>query len=187
MKIKGFITAKEIREKHISAREIKALCKRGSLIKIKSGLYRNAFMFLNNQSFIDVCMAIPKGVISSFSALSYYNLTTFIPKEVHVDVPSLGRTRKILYPPTKQYQVSRKQLENNVKVVKSGKYSFRIYEVEKVVCDAVKFRNKIGLDITKEVIRETLKNPGINLPKVFKIAKERRVLNKLKEILNFIN
>lgn len=187
MRTKGFITSKEIKKRNLSFRQINALCQNGSLIKIKSGLYRNAEMFLNNQSFIDVCTAIPSGIISRFSALAYYNLTTFVPQYVYVDVAKIGHKRKILYPPTKQYQVDENKLKNNVIKVKEGKYSFRIYEIEKVVCDAVKFRNQIGFDITKEVIKEYLKRKDNNLPKLYKIAKKNKVFKKLNEILSVMS
>ena len=52
----------------LSSRQIQKLVEQGQLLKLKQGLYRNADMFLQDQSFLDVCYAMPYGVITGFSA-----------------------------------------------------------------------------------------------------------------------
>ena len=64
----------------------------------------------------------------------------------------------------------------------SGDY-VRITDMERSVCDAVKYRNKLGLDICAEVIRSYLKKPNRNLTRLQDYAKRLRVFNTLKNYL----
>lgn len=61
-------------------------------------------------------------------------------------------------------------------------YKVHITDMERSVCDAVKYRNKIGLDVCAEVIRTYLKKPNRNLARLQDYAKRLRVFNTLKII-----
>lgn len=67
-KIAEYIRTKQMKEMGLSSRQIQKLVEQGQLLKLKQGLYRNADMFLQDQSFLDVCYAMPYGVITGFSA-----------------------------------------------------------------------------------------------------------------------
>jgi predicted transcriptional regulator of viral defense system len=150
--IKDYKTTKELLALGVSEREIRKQYEEGILVKIKQGLYRPAAMFLQNQSFIDVSMAVPKGIICMFSALAYYELTTFIPKQVDIAVPIISVRSRIIYPPVKRYYIATDIFNKYVKTVANEKYSFKIYDIEKTVCDGVRYRNNVGVDIAKEAV-----------------------------------
>ena len=61
-----------------------------------------------------------------------------------------------------------------------------IYDLEKSVCDAVKFRNKVGKDILNEVLNEYLKRKDRNLEKLIQYAKLLRVEKALKDYLDVL-
>ena len=56
----------------------------------------------------------------------------------------------------------------------------KIYDIEKSVCDAVKYRNKVGMELTSEVIKNYLMLNTRNIDKLVKYAKAMRVYNTLK-------
>lgn len=62
-------------------------------------------------------------------------------------------------------------------------YHVRITDMERSVCDAVKYRNKLGLDVCAEVIRSYLRKPSRNLTRLQDYAKRLRVFNTLKNYL----
>ena len=62
-------------------------------------------------------------------------------------------------------------------------YHVRITDMERSVCDAVKYRNKVGLDVCAEVIRSYLRKPKRNLTRLQDYAKRLRVFNTLKNYL----
>lgn len=54
-------------------------------------------------------------------------------------------------------------------------YNIRIYDIERCVCDAIKFRNKIGIDVCSEIIDNYLARPERNISKLLDYARQLRV------------
>ena len=174
-KIKGYIRTNEFATLGIRSKEIQKLCDEGSIVKIQQGLYRQSDMFLQNQSFIDISEAYPKAVITGMSALFYYNLTTHLPEKVSIAVLRDSNIPKIKYPPTDIYYVSSNIFELGVREIKESKYKFRIYDMERAVCNAFKYRNKTGIDTAKEAIAEYMRRKDKNIDKLYKTAVACRV------------
>jgi len=174
-KIKGYITTKELNKIGLRSQDIKFLCDKNELIKIKQGLYRQFGMFMQHQGFIDVSVAYPQVIIVGFSALEYHGLTTFIPKKVAVAIPRLSNVPKLLFPPTEIFFVSKPFVNLGAMEVKEGKYSFKIYNAERAVCDAFKYRNKMGIDIAKECLVAYMKRKEKNISKLYEMAEKLKV------------
>ena len=62
-------------------------------------------------------------------------------------------------------------------------YVVNIYDLEKSVCDAIKFRTKIGIDVSSEILKNYLKRSDRNLPKLNEYAKKMRIMKILKTYL----
>ena len=182
-KIVGYFHTKELKNIGFTDRKLLSLQQDGQLLKIRKGLYRNADLFLQDQSFLDVCYAVPYAIITGFSALSYYELTTHIPQHISIAIPKEKQAPRIIYPPVVAVRQNTKKFNKHIVVVKRGKYSFNIYDMEKVVCDTVKDRNKMGTDTMKEVLREYLKRKDKNMLKLYETARECHIFDKLGEIL----
>jgi predicted transcriptional regulator of viral defense system len=182
-RIQDYKNTAQLKKLGLTKYVIQQLVKNGELVRLKQGFYRPAVLFLQNQSFIDVCNAMPKGVICLLSALSFYDLTTHIPKQIDVALSRMSVRTKIRYPPIKRYYIADKKFDKYIKIVKNSQYSFRIYDIEKCVSDAVKYRNRIGIDIAKEVLKEYLKRKDKNIAKLLEIAKLQKSEKILKEWL----
>ena len=157
----------------------------GLLIKIKNGLYRYAEIpLISNQSFIDISLSVPDGVICLLSALSYYELTTFNPTFISVAIPRNTWKPKIEYPPVEFFYFSEKQFEAGIDKVKIGHFKARIYCPEKTICDCFRHRNKLGVDIAKEGLTEYLRKKDRNLEKLLNYAKICRVKQLIQTWLN---
>ncbi len=62
-------------------------------------------------------------------------------------------------------------------------FTVKIYDVEKSVCDAVKYRTKIGMETTSEILKTYLKRKDRNLTKLIEYAKKMRIEKVLKAYL----
>ena len=173
--INTYITTNELISLGFYNKDIKFLCDTNKLIKIKHGLYRKFNTKLKEQSFIDISMAIPKGVICLLSALAYYKLTTFIPKKINISLPRGIRKPKEFYQNYQVFYMKDNIYKKNINMVKDGKYYFKIYDIERTICDCFKYRNKIGTDILKESFNEYIKLKNKNISKLIKTAKELKV------------
>ena len=65
-------------------------------------------------------------------------------------------------------------------------YNIKIYDVEKTICDCIRYRNKIGIDIVKESLHEYVSRNDKDLNKLMIYAKKCRVYNVLKQYLEVI-
>jgi hypothetical protein len=138
--------------------------------KVKNGLFK--YLQTNTYNELeDIAKYYPNAVLCLFSAWHHYELSTTISHQHHLAVPHKANPAKIDYPPVKFYYWSDKQYQ--LGVLQEDK--FKIYDREKSVCDAVKFRNKIGEEITYEVLRNYIQSKSRNLEKLMSYAKKMRI------------
>ncbi len=173
---RGYARTKDLLREGISFRDIKKLLGQERIEQVKSGLYR-----LKDEDrtplrdFVDACQAIPKAVVCLYSALSHYELTTFMPTEIMVAIPQGYHVPKVIYPPIRVFYFSKKQYEVNIETVKTKEGMYRIYSPEKSVCDAFRFRRKLGDDTAKEALFTYLEKNTKDLKKLLDCAEVCRM------------
>ena len=184
---KGYISTSEIDRKGINRYYINQLEKIGLLSRLKTGLYKwKDYDFKYNFELVDVFKIVPMGVLCLTSALAYYDLTTYNTWQYEI---AIERTKKVTlpdYPPIKLVYFSKNQFEIGITEVDIDENRVRIYDLEKTICDCVRYRNKIGIDIVKEGIKEYLKRKDKNLNKLMKYAEVCRVQKIIKEYLEVL-
>ena len=162
-------------------KRIHRAAKRGELTRLRSGVYASPDALFDTM--LDIERIVPGGVVCLYNAWSHYQLTTTIPPAFCVAVE---RKRKVVIPPTLPitlYYWKEKNLSLGViEDVLSG-HTVRITNIERSVCDAVKYRNKIGLDVCAEIVRTYLRKEGRNLSLLTEYAKRLRVWSTLKNYL----
>ena len=180
----GYARTKDITNAGIYNIYLNRFLENGTIEKVKRGLYR--WIGMNETSYqgiVDVSKAIPGGVVCLLSALSFYNLTTMKPMEVSIAV---GKKRKVVkpdYPPTKIYYFMDNVFKAGVEEQRIGNITVLMYDKEKTICDCIKYRNQLGMDIIKEALREYLKNTNRNLELLMKYGQICKVSPVLKNYL----
>jgi predicted transcriptional regulator of viral defense system len=148
----------------------------GLLVKESRGLYRLADLPpIINPDLVHVSIRIPKSVICLISALNFHNLTTQIPYKVYVALPRGTKRPKIDYPPLDFiWPVERIYLagieEHNIDGI-----VVKIYDKEKTIADCFKYRNKIGLSIAVEALKDYVGTQGHNLELLVNYARIDKV------------
>jgi len=169
---------KELKKASFQTRDISSLLNQGIIHKIKPGLYRLEEIFDVggvSTSLLDVCQAIPEGVICLISALDFYDLTTFNPSAIYIAVPQSGKFPKIIYPPIKGYYFSKDVYEAGIEHIKTRYGTVKIYNREKTICDMFRYRNKLGEDLAFEGLKNYLNLKGFNVGKIMEYAKICRI------------
>ena len=155
--------------------------KQGELIQVRRGVYANIDQLSGNM--IDINAVVPEGILCLWSAWSIHQLTTSMPQAFHI---AIKRGRKVSIPSFPRIEVHH-YTEDLLKigVISMIIYGFniRLYDVERCVCDAVKFRNKIGMDVCSEIINNYLERPDRNLSKLMDYARKLRVGKILEQYL----
>jgi predicted transcriptional regulator of viral defense system len=153
----------------------------GKIVKVKRGLYQYVD-HEQNQELEVVTNLYPQGIICLFSAWAHYELVDDIPKSIHLAFPHKSKPLLHPFPPIKAYFWSQKYYELGV----DDNTEIRIYDIEKSVCDSIKFRNKIGIEITEQVIKSYMKLKNRNVNKLLKYASEMRVEEVIRPYLQVL-
>lgn len=155
--------------------------RRGELIQVRRGIYANIDQLSGNM--IDINAIVPDGILCLWSAWSIHQLTTSMPQAFHV---AIKRDRKVTvpsFPKLELHHYTESILEIGVATMEIDGFSIKLYDVERSVCDAVKFRNKVGIDVCSEIINNYLERPDRNLSKLMDYARLLRVGTILEQYL----
>ncbi|GGH61517.1 transcriptional regulator [Paenibacillus silvae] len=184
----GIARTKDFIKAGVSPYHIKKLEFIGEIERIKQGLYRQSGLIQEMpDEMVEVTKLIPKGVICLLSALSYYELTTYNPWEYQIAIHRSSKKPKLPdYPPIKiiyladaQYNIGIDEVDINGSVV-------RIYDREKTICDMVRYREKLGMDLMKEGLRNYLKSSNKNITKLVSYADKLRIQTVLQKYLEVL-
>ena len=180
----GYALMKELKAASFQTRDIAHLLKEGTIIKVKAGLYRLANVggvvlpllrikatgSTISQEIIDVCKALPDGVICLVSALAFYDLTTFNPSEIYVAIPNAAKVPKIDFPPLRVFYFRERFYRPGIERIEVPNFTIKIYNKEKTICDMFRYRNKYGEDLALEGLKSYLSRKEANANKLRRYA-----------------
>jgi len=180
---KGIIKLHDITKQGINKYNLLKLVENGEVERLKQGIYKLTTYQPNEYQ--EIKSFIPNGIICLFSAWKYYELTTYVPHEYHIAIEKKTKVKLPDYPPIKLYYWDKKIFQTG-EIQKLTDFEISIYDLEKSVCDAVKFRNKVGKDIVNEILTEYLKRKDKNIDLLIKYSKILRVEKILKTYLEVL-
>lgn len=159
----------------------------GMLERISASVYENLNYNGQESDFYYVSPIITGGVVCMLSAAVYYNLSSFWPNEIDVAVK---KNKKIVnlpdYPNMNIYHFGGDRYDMGIEQVNENGNTFLIYDIEKTVIDVLYFRNRVGIEETKEVLTRYLKKTDRNLVKLHKYAEKlqcEKILRTYLEVL----
>ena len=172
----GFITTGEVKSRG-EYEQLRRATEDGTLMRLRNGVYVEMSALANNM--IDVERIVPHGVLCLYSAFAHYGLSTQVPSATCIAIEAKRKVRLPEYPPINLYFWKKSYLEFGVIKKSISGYDVLITDMERTVCDAVKYRNKIGLDVCGEVIDSYLKKENRNISLLHEYAQKLRVKNIL--------
>lgn len=159
----------------------------GTLEVVSRGVFRLAGSEpLGNPDLVTVATRVPSGVICLISALSFHQITTQIPHEVHVALQRGAELPRLEYPPIKIYWFKDQAFTAGVDTHKLDGVDIRIYSPEKTLADCFKFRNKIGLDTAVEAVRFYRERRSVSVDALMRYAAICRVEKVMRPYLEAI-
>ena len=179
----GYITRKEIiGNRYLYYRVLEAV-KSGEIIRLKPGVY--CMEDAMAETMIDLEKIVPDGVLCLYSAWAHYRLTTQIPQGFYVAIPRKQKITLPDYPPIILNYWDRSIYGVGIVRQQIDGFAIPIYDMEKSVCDAIRYRNKIGIDVSSEILKNYLSRKERNITRLTAYAKSMRIagiLNKYLEI-----
>lgn len=180
----GMLRARDALRYGIHPETLYGMRNSGALTRLGRGLYRLSDLPpLGNPDLVTVAMKVPNGVICLISALAFHELTTQIPHEVYVALQRGAEAPRLDRPPVRTFWFTKAVFEFGIETKKLDGTPIRIYTPEKTIADCFKYRNKIGMDTTREALKLYLERRKKNLDSLLEAAAVCRVSRVIRPYL----
>jgi predicted transcriptional regulator of viral defense system len=183
----GMVRARDLAARGYSPTHLQRLYEQGLLLRSGRGVYLPAEADLDeNASLIEVALRVPSGVFCLLSALQFHGLTTQLPHQVWIALPLRANTPRLNYPPIRVIHMSGEALTAGKEQRKIGSAVIQVYSPAKTVADCFKFRNRIGLEVALEALRDCWHKRYATMDELWHYAKICRVANVMRPYLESI-
>ena len=173
---RGSITRQEVVEAGIHTQTLSRLVGAGALDRVSRGRYRLPDAPISEHHGLAlVAAAAPRAVICLLSALSFHQIGTQIPHEVWVAVDRRARRPALSWPRLRVLRFSGKALAEGIETHRIEGEAVRVYGVAKTIADGFKYRNKVGLDVALEALREAWRAKRFTMDEIHRYARVCRV------------
>ena len=170
---KHFYDRRELFKMGYSYYKINKLVSQGQLNKLTNNTYENGEYTGEHSDFAIVSAYAPKSVFCMMTSARFYGLTTFLPDRVDI---AIERSMKIStlpdWPDTHVWYFPDSRFNTGVTSISDETGTYRMYDIEKTVVDILYYRNKIGIEETREVLKNYLGKEDRDLIKLRKYAND---------------
>jgi predicted transcriptional regulator of viral defense system len=159
----------------------------GLLEKVGRGLYRLPDAQVSEfESLGTIATKVPQAVFCLLTALQFHELTTQLPRQIWIAMPRGSHLPRVDYPPVKMVQFTGDAYSAGVEEVERDGVRLRVYSVAKTVADCFKHRNKIGLDVALEALKDARARRKASVDDIWCFAKICRVANVMRPYLESV-
>lgn len=187
IKEQGIIKTVDIVKQGFPREYVKRFYEQGLLLKLSRGIYISSDIPIEeNISLAEVSKKVPNGVICLLSALRFHNLTTQSPYEVWTAIGHKIHPPKLDGVSLHVNYFSDKSLGLGVEEHNIAGVKVKVFSAAKTVVDCFKFRNKIGIDIAIEALKDCWRQGKCDLEELWFYAKTCRMQNIMRPYLEVI-
>jgi predicted transcriptional regulator of viral defense system len=173
---RGFFTTREVAEVGIHTQTLSRLVHAGTLERVARGRYRlSGRPVTEHHGLALAATAVPNGVVCLLSALSFHGIGTQLPREVWMAIDRRARRPALRYPALRILRFSGKALTEGVQTHRLEGETVRVYSAAKTIADVFKYRNKVGLDVALEALREAWRARRFTMDEIHHLARVCRV------------
>ena len=183
----GTLRASDVEKIGIPRAVISRLKAEGKLLKIARGIYRRPEEISTEfESMIVIAKRVPKSVFCLLSALQFHEVTTLLPRQLWIAMPQGSHKPKIEYPPLRMIQFSGEAYTAGIEEHEHDQTKIRVYSLATTIADCFKHRNKIGLDVAIEALKEVREKDRVSVDEIWNYSKVCRVTNIIRPYLEVL-
>ena len=151
----GIVRPSDLEAHGISRAELYRLVRKGLVERHARGIYvAKKHAFSAEHTLAQVAKRVPLGVLCLLTALRFHNLTTQSPADIWIALPEKARKPSLDYPRLRVTRFSGAALTEGIETHRVENIDVRIYSAAKTVADCFKYRNKVGIDVAVEALRD---------------------------------
>ena len=159
----------------------------GLLDRVGRGLYRlPGHPISEHEGLMVVATKAPQAVFCLLTALQFHGLTTQLPRQVWIAMPRGSHSPRIDYPPIRMVQMAGRAHLSGVEEHLCNGVKVRIYSPAKTVADCFKHRNKIGLDVALEALKDAWRTRKASADDLWRYAQDCRVATVMRPYMEAV-
>lgn len=172
----GIARSRDLERIGVSRKQIRRFVDRGLIERIGWGLYRLPGVLLTERhGLAEAARRVPGGVVCLLSALRFHELTTQSPFEIWMAIERKAWRPPRGNPPLRLVFASGAAFREGVEKHRVGGVLVPVYGIAKTVVDCFKYRNKIGLDVALEALRDAWRRKRLTMDEIDRFARICRV------------
>jgi predicted transcriptional regulator of viral defense system len=179
----GIVRSRDIEAIGFQRQYLVRLHRQGKLNRPARGIYTLPdadVTVTEHHSYAEVAKRVPKAAICLLSALAFHEITTQSPPSVWIALRKGARKPALTSPSLRIVRLSGPSLTEGIENHHVEAILVRVYSAAKTVADCFKFRNKIGLDIAIEALKDCLRQKKASVNDIYRYAKICRVSNVIR-------
>ena len=183
----GTARSRELVAAGITRSQISRMVAANQLLRVARGLYAMpGYQSGEHGALVEVAKRAPDALFCLLTALRIHDLTTQSPFEVWIAIGNKSHPPRMEYPPLRTTRFSAAALTTGVETRRVDGVKIQVTSVAKTVADCFKFRNKIGLDVALEALREARRAKKASADELWRYAKINRVTNVMRPYLEAV-
>jgi predicted transcriptional regulator of viral defense system len=177
----GIVRPRDVEAAGIPREYLLRLYRQGKLERSGRGMYTLPnYPVTEHHSYAEVAKRVPGAVLCLLSALAFHEMTSQNPTAVWIALGEGARTPVLASPSLRVVRLSGLSLTEGIESRRVEGVSIRVYSAAKTVADCFKFRNRIGLDVAIEALKECLRRKKGSVKDIYNFAKICRVSNVIR-------
>lgn len=180
----GIVRPRDVEAVGIPREYLLRLHRQGKLERPGRGMYSLPHAAVTeHHSYAEVSKRVPDAVLCLLSALAFHGITTQNPAAVWIALRKGARTPALTSPAIRVVRLSDPSLTEGIEEHRVEGVPVRVYSAAKTVADCFKFRNKIGLDVAMEALRDSVRQKKASVNAIYRYSKICRVSNVMRPYL----
>lgn len=152
---KGIFRLMEARALGLHPEQVRRLTQQGELTRLGRGLYAPAsFAPSEHHTLAEVAKRVPRGIVCLLTALRFHAIGTQHPREVWLAVDRRAGVPRLDIAPVRVVRVSGAALTTGVDEHDVEGVTVHVTSPVRTVVDCFRFRNRIGVDVAVEALRD---------------------------------
>ena len=183
----GWLRASELADAGVPRAVLTRMAASGQLERAARGLYRLPDSGSSeHEGLVTVASKVPQAVVCLLSALQFHGLTTQLPWQVWFAMPRGSHVPRLEYPPIRMVQFTGEAYTQGIETHERDGVKLHVYSVAKTVADCFKHRNKIGMDVALEALKDARAQGRASFDDLWRCAKVCRVSNVMRPYMEAV-
>jgi predicted transcriptional regulator of viral defense system len=172
----ALLRAIDLEARGIPRSHLVGMLRRGEIERISRGIYRLRDAPLNElETIAAVSKRIPGAIVCLLTALHVHGIGTQAPREVWIAIDRKARKPQAPELPVRVVRFSGAMLRYGIQTREVLGVPVRLTSPARTVVDCFRYRNKIGLDVALEALRDVIRSRKASIDEITRVADVCRI------------